>query len=68
MLSRSRFPRGLGHDFAGGVEALGPEVTRLKVGDEVLGLTTISQAGAFAEYVVADQKNAWLKPTSISFE
>ena len=68
MLSGSRFPRGLGHDFAGEVEAVGPGVERLKVGDEVQGATTIRQAGTFAEYVVADEKNTWLKPSSVSFE
>lgn len=67
-LSGFRFPRGLGHDFAGVVEAVGPGVERLKVGDEVAGATSIRKAGAFAEYVVADEKNAWLKPPSISFE
>lgn len=68
MLSGSRFPRGLGHDFAGVVEAVGPEVTRLKVGDEVFGATSIPQAGAFAECVVADEKNVGPKPPSVSFE
>ena len=67
-LSGFRFPRGLGHDFAGVVEAVGPGVERLKVGDEVFGVTSIRQAGAFAEYVVADEKNVWIKPSSISFE
>ena len=67
MLSGFRFPRGLGHDFAGVVEAVGPGVERLKVGDEVLGVTPIGKAGAFAEVVVADEKNAALKPPSISF-
>ena len=67
-LSGFRFPRGLGHDFAGVVEAVGPGVERLKVGDEVFGVTSIRQAGAFAEYVVADEKNVGLKPPSISFE
>ena len=68
MLSGFRFPRGLGHDFAGVVEAVGPGVKRLKAGDEVFGVTSIPQAGAFAEYVVADEKNVWLKPPSVSFE
>jgi NADPH:quinone reductase-like Zn-dependent oxidoreductase len=67
-LTGFRFPRGLGHDFAGVVEAVGPGVERLKVGDEVFGATSIRQAGAFAEYVVADEKNVGLKPPSISFE
>ena len=67
-ISGFRFPRGLGHDFAGVVEAIGPGVKRLKVGDEVFGVTSIRQAGAFAEYVIADEKNVWRKPSSISFE
>ena len=67
-LSGSRFPRGLGHDFAGVVEAVGPGVKRLRAGDEVFGVTSIPKAGAFAEYVVADEKNLWLKPASVSFE
>ena len=68
MLSGFRFPRGLGHDFAGVVEAVAPDAKRLKEGDEVFGVTSIPQAGAFAEFVVADEKNVWLKPSSISFE
>jgi NADPH:quinone reductase-like Zn-dependent oxidoreductase len=68
ILVGSRFPRGLGHDFAGVVEALGPGVERFKVGDEVFGMTTMKQAGAFAESLIADDKNAALKPPSLSFE
>jgi NADPH:quinone reductase-like Zn-dependent oxidoreductase len=67
-LSGFRFPRGLGHDFAGVVDAVGPGVKRFEVGDEVFGVTSMRQAGAFAEYVVADEKNVGLKPSSISFE
>ena len=67
-LTGFRFPRGLGHDFAGVVDAVGPGVERLKVGDPVFGVTSMSQAGAFAESVVADDKNVWLKPPSVSFE
>ena len=66
-LSGFRFPRGLGHDFAGVVEAVGPGVNWLRAGDEVFGVTSIPQAGAFAEYV-ADEKNIGLKPPSVSSE
>lgn len=68
MLSGLRFPRGLGHDFSGIVDAAGPEVKRLKAGDEVFGVTSIPQAGGIAEYVVADEKNVGMKPANISFE
>ena len=68
ILSGFRFPRGLGHDFAGVVEAIGPGVKERKVGDKVLGMTAISRAGAFAEFVVAEEKNTALKPASLSFE
>ncbi|TNB47791.1 NADP-dependent oxidoreductase [Martelella lutilitoris] len=68
MLSGSRFPRGLGHDFSGVVDAVGPDVERFKVGDEVFGAASIRHAGAFAEYVVADEKNIAPKPTNITFE
>ena len=43
-LSGVRFPRGLGHDFAGEVDAVGPSAQRLKVGDEVFGVTSIPKA------------------------
>jgi NADPH:quinone reductase-like Zn-dependent oxidoreductase len=44
-----------------------PGVKRLEVGDEVFGLTSIRQAGAFAEHVVADEKRVELKPPSVLF-
>ena len=53
----------LGVDFAGTVEAVGPEVEDLKPGDEVLG----ERAGSLAEYVVAAAAVV-LKPANVSFE
>jgi hypothetical protein len=67
-LSGFRFPRGLGHDFAGVVDAVGSRAQRFKAGDEVFGVTSIPKASAFAEYVVADEKNLGRKPPSLSFE
>ncbi|MES2644113.1 MAG: NADP-dependent oxidoreductase [Myxococcota bacterium] len=66
-LSGFRFPRGLGHDFAGVVDAVGPGVSHFKPGDEVIGVTSVPHAGAMADAVVADAKNIWLKPPSVPF-
>ncbi|MEU4659609.1 NADP-dependent oxidoreductase [Streptomyces sp. NPDC023723] len=63
-----RFPRAMGYDFAGVVQAVGDRVTRLSVGDEVLGGTPIKAAGAFADVVVAQEKGVVLKPGNLSFE
>ncbi len=68
MMTGRSFPRGLGHDFAGVVEAVGEGVTRLDVGDEVLGGAPLKAAGAFAEMVVADAKGVVKKPAGLSFE
>jgi NADPH:quinone reductase-like Zn-dependent oxidoreductase len=54
----------LGVDFSGVVEAVGPNVTQLKAGDEVFG----TRKGAFAEYVVASAANLAPKPENISFD
>jgi NADPH:quinone reductase-like Zn-dependent oxidoreductase len=53
-----------GTDLAGTVEALGANVTRLSVGDEVFGVGV----GTFAEYAVAKQEHLVPKPAGITFE
>ena len=63
-----RFPRAMGYDFAGVVEAVGDRVTRLHVGDEVLGGPTMKSAGAFADVVVTQEKRVVKKPANLSFE
>ncbi|MGW1340331.1 NAD(P)-dependent alcohol dehydrogenase [Kribbella sp. NPDC002412] len=60
-----RAPKGvLGTDFAGVVEAVGPDVRRLKPGDEVYG----ESPGAFAEYVAAPETVVDQKPANLTFE
>jgi NADPH:quinone reductase-like Zn-dependent oxidoreductase len=55
----------LGVDFAGTVEAVGKNVTKFKLGDEVFG----GRDGAFAEYVcVREPRAVALKPANITFE
>ena len=58
---KARIP---GVDVAGTVEAVGPNVRRVRVGDEVFG----SCRGAFAEYVCANEDGLTLKPARLSFE
>lgn len=56
-----------GRDFAGRVEAVGPDVTRFSPGDEVYG--DLGDAnGAFAEYVCAPEDLVELKPVNLTFE
>ncbi len=55
----------MGVDFAGTVESVGRNVTRLKPGDDVFG----GRTGAFAEYVTVPQdRGVALKPTNATFE
>ena len=68
MMTGRQFPRGLGHDFAGIVEAVGPKVTRFKAGDEVFGATGLKEAGTFSEALVTKDQTVFLKPQSLSFE
>jgi NADPH:quinone reductase-like Zn-dependent oxidoreductase len=53
-----------GTDVAGTVEAVGKNVTRLRVGDEVFG----AGRGTFAEYAVAEEEHLVPKPARITFE
>jgi NADPH:quinone reductase-like Zn-dependent oxidoreductase len=56
-----------GRDFAGRVVAVGKNVTRFTVGDEVFGdLGELN--GAFAEYVSAPQNQVERKPANLTFE
>jgi NADPH:quinone reductase-like Zn-dependent oxidoreductase len=66
-MTGSRFPRGVGHDFAGIVERVGVGVTRLRVGDQVLGAAPLQQAGAFAEFVIAHEQSVARKPDDLTF-
>ncbi|MEU5090935.1 NADP-dependent oxidoreductase [Streptomyces sp. NPDC021356] len=68
MVTGRKFPRALGYDFAGVIEAVGEGVTRLAVGDEVLGGASIKASGAFAEMVLAAEKGVVKKPAELSFE
>ncbi|SFE18333.1 NADPH:quinone reductase [Actinacidiphila alni] len=68
MITGRDFPMGVGYDFAGVVAAVGPGVTRLAAGDEVLGGAPLKRGGAFAELVLAEETGVVRKPAGLSFE
>ncbi len=54
----------LGADVAGRVVAVGSDVRRFRVGDQVMGVAS----GAFAEYAVADVDKLVLRPSNVPVE
>lgn len=59
------FPLILGWDFSGVVNALGAELNRLKLGDEVYCRPDINRDGAYAEFIVVKESELALKPKSL---
>ena len=58
----------LGSEFSGVIEAVGREVKRLKIGDEVFGYRG-SSFGAYAEYLcMSESELVTHKPANMSFE
>jgi NADPH:quinone reductase-like Zn-dependent oxidoreductase len=62
-LRRPRRPT-LGSDIAGRVRAIGPGVTRFRVGDEVYGEIPM---GGFAEHALAPETGLAIKPEQLTF-
>ena len=60
------FPSGQGSDLAGVVERLGPGVTTVAAGDEVIGW--VDTRSAQAEYAVVDAGNLTGKPAEVPWE
>jgi zinc-binding alcohol dehydrogenase family protein len=57
----------LGYDAAGVVDAVGPEVTLFKPGDEVFYAGSILRPGTNSEFHVVDERIVGRKPKSLSF-
>jgi zinc-binding alcohol dehydrogenase family protein len=60
-------PRILGFDAAGVVEAVGPEVTLFKVGDEVFYAGDLTRQGTNAELHAVDERIVGHKPSSLNW-
>jgi NADPH:quinone reductase-like Zn-dependent oxidoreductase len=56
-----------GWESAGVVESVGTGVTRFKSGDEVIARVPFAKAGAYAEYMLAGEREIVRKPASLSF-
>lgn len=67
LVMGNRFPRGMGMDLAGVVDAVGPGVTGLAIGDEVLGQTPMNNQNAFSELATTVPSLVIPKPPSLSF-
>lgn len=60
-------PLTLGSDLCGDIEAVGTDVSDLRIGDPVYGVTNARFVGAYAEYAAASAATIARKPTSLSY-
>jgi zinc-binding alcohol dehydrogenase family protein len=63
-----REPKVLGWDAAGVVEAIGKNVSRFKVGDEVYYAGDLTRPGSDAQFQAVDERIVGHKPKSLSFD
>jgi NADPH:quinone reductase-like Zn-dependent oxidoreductase len=56
-----------GYDVAGTIEKVGADVKKFKAGDSVYAFISIPNGGGYAEYALAKEKQAALKPATLSF-
>lgn len=68
LFTGSKFPRGMGVDFAGIVEVTGSDVKHLEKGDEVFGWVSYKMSNTIAEYCIAKAELTVRKPSALSFE
>src|ERR1700709_918391 len=57
----------LGYDAAGTIDAVGPDVTLFKAGDEVFYAGSIQRQGTNSEFHLVDERIVGRKPKTLSF-
>lgn len=68
QLLRYKRPFPLGHDVAGIITQVGPDVRDFTVGDEIYARPRDLRIGTFAEAIAIDADDVALKPTTLSFD
>lgn len=66
QLGRIALPAIMGSDFSGEIEALGPEVTDFRVGEQVFG-SVADESGSYAEYALAPVTQIVEKPAGLDY-
>jgi len=61
------FPIILGGDVAGVVEKVGSKITKFKAGDPVFAHISLDDSGGYAQYALVTEREAALKPKSLSY-
>src|SRR5689334_2177843 len=56
-----------GYDVAGTVEKVGSNIKKFKAGDPVYAFISIPSGGGYAEYALAKENQAALKPATLTF-
>ena len=64
---KAAFPMILGGDIAGVVENAGNKITKFKAGDPVFAYLSLKNGGGYAEYALATEREAALKPKSLTY-
>ena len=68
FVARQKMPFVPGADVAGVVEAVGPDVTRFRVGDPVYAMLPNTAGGGYAEYAVAAEGTVAVMPSGLAFD
>lgn len=68
QLLKYKRPFTLGHDVAGVITQVGPDVRGFKVGDEIYARPRDLRIGTFAEAIAVDAADVAIKPATLSFE
>jgi NADPH:quinone reductase-like Zn-dependent oxidoreductase len=64
---KAGFPMILGGDIAGVVENVGNKITKFKAGDPVFAYLSLKNGGGYAEYALATEREATVKPKSLTY-